>query len=75
MKIHSDVHAGITYQQCDAQRNYWKNLAKSGSCTAAPNPYPPQPYPPTYPPTYPPQPTGGGWVGGVYYPDKSGTCG
>ena len=73
MKIKSDLHAGITYAECDAQRSYWKNMVKSGYCTGY-NPYPPSPYPP-YPP-YPPQPpSGGGYVGGVYYPDRSGVCG
>jgi hypothetical protein len=73
MKIKSDVHAGITYAECDSQRAYWKNMAQSGTCTAS--------YPPTYPsyPTYPTSPTypttGGGYAGGVYYPDQSGTCG
>jgi hypothetical protein len=72
MKIKTDLHAGITYQECDAQRSYWKNMAKSGYCTGyyPPQPYPPQPYPP-----YPPQPSSGGYVGGVYYPDRSGYCG
>ena len=69
MKIKSDLHAGMTYAECDAQRNYWKNMAKSGYCTGYnPQPYPPAPYPP-YPPS------GGGYVNGVYYPDRSGTCG
>jgi hypothetical protein len=83
MKIKSDIHAGMTYEECDAQRNYWKNMAKSGSCAAYYPPatyYPPSTYyPPAtyYPPTtYPPAPTAsGGYVNGVYYPDKSGTCG
>jgi hypothetical protein len=76
MKIKSDIHAGMTYAECDSQRNYWKSMAQSGHCTGY-NPPVPYPYPP-YPP-YPPSPTypttGGGYVGGVYYPDRSGTCG
>jgi hypothetical protein len=80
MKIQSNVHAGMTYEECDAQRNYWKGMAQSGHCTGV-NPYPPYPpYPPNpYPPTpYPPTPyppSGGGYVNGVYYPDYSGYCG
>jgi hypothetical protein len=88
MKVQSNICAGITFEQCDAQRNYYKGLVQSGKCVA--NPYPPQPYPPyppqpypPYPPQpyppYPPQPTpppsGGGYVNGVWYPDRSGTCG
>ncbi len=75
MKVQSNICAGMTYEQCDAQRNYYKNLVKSGKCVV--NPYPPNPYPPypPYPPNpYPPSP-GGGYVNGVWYPDRSGTCG
>ena len=74
MKIKSDLHAGMTYQECDAQRNYWKNMAKSGHCTGY-NPQPPYPPYPPYPPNPPYPPSGGGYVGGVYYPDRSGYCG
>jgi hypothetical protein len=80
MKIQSDLHAGMSLSQCEASRNYWKGLVKSGTCVA--NPYPPYPTTPpttTYPPTYPTYPTypttGGGYVNGVYYADMSGTCG
>lgn len=76
MKIQTDLHAGMTYAQCDASRNYWKGLVKSGTCVAYPAPpYPTTPTTPTYPPTYPPTTSGGGYVGGVWYPDQSGTCG
>jgi hypothetical protein len=78
MKIKSNVHAGMTYQECDAQRNYWKKMAQSGKCNAyyPPASYPPTYYPPTYyPPTYPPTSSGGGYVNGVYYADMSGSCG
>jgi len=71
MKIKSDLHAGMTYQECDAQRSYWKNMAQSGHCTG----YNPQPPYPPYPPNPPYPPSGGGYVGGVYYPDRSGYCG
>jgi hypothetical protein len=80
MKVQSNICAGVTFEQCDAQRNYYKGLVQSGKCVA--NPYPPYPYPPNpYPPypPYPPKPTpapsGGGYVGGVWYPDRSGSCG
>ena len=83
MKIKSDIHAGMTYTECDVQRNYWKSMAQSGKCTGyyPPYPYPPTPYPPTpYPPApYPPAPYppsgSGGYVNGVYYSDMSGACG
>jgi hypothetical protein len=78
MKIKSDLHAGMTYTECDAQRNYWKSMAKSGKCNAyyPPTTYPPTTYPPTtYPPTTYPPSGSGGYVNGVYYPDYSGTCG
>jgi hypothetical protein len=67
MKIKSDLHAGMTYAECDSQRTYWKNMAQSGHCTG----YGPQPPPPYYPPT----PSGGDYVNGVWYPDMSGACG
>jgi hypothetical protein len=73
MKIQTSLRAGVTYQQCDAQRNYVKGLVKSGKCVAG-YPYPPAPYPP-YPPQPVPPPSTGGYVNGVYYPDMSGTCG
>jgi crotonobetainyl-CoA:carnitine CoA-transferase CaiB-like acyl-CoA transferase len=69
MKIKSDVHAGMTYAECDAQRNYWKSMAQSGHCTG----YGPQP--PYYPPYNPYPPSGGDYVNGVWYPDMSGACG
>ena len=84
MKIQSDLHAGMTYTECDVQRNYWKSMAQSGKCNAyyPPTNYPPTYYPPTYyppttypPTTYPPTSTGGGYVNGVYYSDMSGACG
>jgi hypothetical protein len=74
MKIRSALYAGVTFEQCDQVRNYWKQMAQSGQCI--PNPYPPTPTPPAPPPTpspYPPS-AGGGWVNGVWYPDMSGYC-
>lgn len=66
MKIKSDVRAGMTFAECDAQRNYYKRMVKSGRCDAPrPNPVPnPVPYP-----------SGGGWVNGRWVADQSGSCG
>jgi hypothetical protein len=93
MKIHSNLRAGMTFAECDDQRNYMKRAAQTGNCSALNNnvwqpsypnnlpSYPVQPsYPtnlPSYPPSYPPsQPVqGGGYYGGVWYADRSGTCG
>jgi hypothetical protein len=88
MKIHSNLRAGMTFTECDAQRNRMKRAAQTGDCSAL-NSYPTnlpsysvQPsYPtnlPSYPPAYypPSQPAqGGGYYGGVWYADRSGTCG
>jgi hypothetical protein len=88
MKIHSNLRAGMTFAECDAQRNHMKWAAQSGDCSALNSyatqlpSYPAQPsYPtnlPSYPPAYypPSQPVqGGGYYGGVWYGDRSGTCG
>jgi hypothetical protein len=88
MKIHSNLRAGMTFAECDAQRNRMKWAAQSGDCSALNSyatqlpSYPAQPsYPtnlPSYPPAYypPSQPVqGGGYYGGVWYGDRSGTCG
>jgi hypothetical protein len=74
MKIRSDIHAGTTaLEACQAERDYWKAKATYMEQIAKGPGYSPQP--PYYPPS-PSQPTsGGGYVGGVYYPDKSGVCG
>jgi len=73
MKIKTDLKAGMTFAECDAQRNYWKGLVQSGQCIY--NPYPPNPNPPNpNPPSPPPNPSGGGYVNGVWYPDRSGWC-
>lgn len=74
MKIRSDIHAGAdALRTCQKERDYWKaqaenmeRIAKSG--TPKPQPWP-QPQPQPQPPT------GGGWVGGIYYYDRSGWCG
>jgi len=75
MKIRTNIHAGDALRNCQKERDYWKAqaenmewLAKS-STPVVPKPWPqPQPLPQ-------PQPAGGGWVGGVYYSDRSGWCG
>jgi hypothetical protein len=74
MRIRTAVVAGMTFEQCDQIRNYWKGMAQSGSCYINP---PPLPSSGTTPPasSQPAYPTsGGGYVSGVYYPDKSGIC-
>lgn len=72
MKIKTNLHAGMTFEECDAQRNYWKQAAQTGNCAAIQPPKPTQPLP--TPPTTPAQPNCS-WVNGIYYPDMSGTCG
>lgn len=76
MKIRTDIHAGADpLTTCQQQRDYWKAMATKMEAiaktpvTTNPNP-PPQPTP--YPPT---PPSGGGYVGGVWYSDRSGWCG
>ena len=73
MKIKSDLRAGMTFEECDIQRDKMKAAAQAGKCSYLnpPTPYPPTK--PTYPPTTPT--TGGGYYGGVYYPDRSYSCG
>jgi hypothetical protein len=62
MKIKTDIRAGMTFEECDAQRNYWKSQAQSGYCDAYVT-YPPGYYPPGYyPPGYYPPPTGASTV-------------
>lgn len=81
MKIKSNLRAGMTFAECDAQRNYMKQAAKSGNCSALnwnpPQTSSPQPSYPTQLPSYTPvQPVaGGGYYGGVYFADQSGICG
>ena len=51
MKTKTDLRAGMTYEECEAQSNYWKSMAQSGSCPTVVYPpvvYPPQPVYPTY---------------------------
>jgi hypothetical protein len=81
MKIKSNLRAGMTFAECDAQRNYMKQAAKTGNCAALGQTVQQPSYPtqlPSYPTTsYPPSQgvAGGGYYGGVYYGDQSGICG
>jgi len=73
MKIKSDLRAGQTFAECDAQRNWYKRMVKSGRCGGVPPvPVPPNPVPNPIPN---PIPSGGGWVGGRWVSDQSGACG
>jgi hypothetical protein len=75
MKIRSDIRAGDALSDCQRQRDYWKAQAtRMEQIANGPGPSNPPTYPPTYPPTNPPT-SGGGWVGGTYYADRSGWCG
>jgi len=82
MKTRTGIHAGAAQpeaaisalQACKQQKEYWMGQAqymenRLASC------HPSYPSYPTYPtnPTYPT--TGGGYIGGVWYPDRSGLCG
>jgi hypothetical protein len=77
MKIRTNIHAGDALRNCQRQRDYWRNQAERMEQIAnAPSPRPPQPpQPPNPSPNPSPNPVGGGWVGGVYYNDRSGWCG
>jgi hypothetical protein len=82
MKIKSSIRAGMTFAECDAQRNYMKQAAQSGNCSALYSYQYPQTYYPSQSPTYPPsyyppsqQTAGGGYYAGIFYPDRSGACG
>jgi hypothetical protein len=81
MKIRSNLSAGMTFAECDQQRSWWKKqaemmevYAKSSSKTPPAGLWFPTTGTPSNP-TYPTYPTGGGYVNGVYYADKSGVCG
>jgi hypothetical protein len=70
MKIRSDIRAGDALRDCQKQRDYWKAQALRMEQIAKAPATQPTPVPPTIPPT-----SGGGYVGGVYYTDRSGWCG
>ena len=85
MKIRSNLHAGKKITACDIQLKNLQRAVDRGDCSAIggyvsqPSYYDQQSSSPTYsPPAYypPSQPVqGGGYYGGVYYADRSGTCG
>lgn len=78
MKIKTDLHAGMTYDECVTQRDWWKNQAQMmETYYHNKSNYPPaglwfpcqgQVSPP------PPPNQGGGWVDGQWVPDMSGWC-
>ena len=71
MKIRSDLRAGDALSECQKQRDYWKAQALRMEQIAKA----PAPRPTPTPPTPTPPPYGGGYVGGVFFPDRSGWCG
>ena len=80
MNIKSGLLAGMTYDQCVELREWWKDMAKNGPCVT--NPSPPTVGAPPAQPSQPPSTTAniqpacyGGYINGVYIPDRSGTCG
>ena len=81
MKTRTGIRAGAnepdaaisSLQACKQQKEYWMGKAQNMENKLA-TCHPSYPSYPTYP-TYPTTPTGGGYIGGVYYPDRSGLCG
>ncbi len=82
MKTRTGIHAGeaqteasiSALQACKQQKDYWMGQAqymenRLASCRPSYPSYPTYPTNPTYPTT------GGGYIGGVWYPDRSGLCG
>jgi hypothetical protein len=88
MKTRTGIRAGANEPEtanssldaCKQQKAYWQNQAlymenKAATCHTSYPTYPTYPSYPSYP-TYPYYPaSSGGYVGGVYYPDRSGLCG
>ncbi len=80
MKTRTDIHAGANevgipnpLAVCKQQKEYWINQYNYmqnvlANCHPSPPPVPPSPTPV-------PGPSGGGWVGGKWYADRSGICG
>lgn len=79
MRIRSNLTAGMTYEECDQQRDWWKeqaNLMESYANSSGKTPPAGLWFPTSGQPTNPTYPTtGGGYVNGVYYSDMSGVCG
>jgi len=87
MKIRTDLSAGMTFQECDQARNYWKDMAQRGHSnisppstggtvtTAVQQPVYYSQQPVYYPqqPQFQTYPSSG--TQGAYYPDRSGYCG
>ena len=72
MKIRSDIRAGDALAECQKQRDYWKAQAEyMEKIATSPAPQPPS----TTPPTTSTGGSGCGWVNGIYFADRSGTCG
>lgn len=75
MKTRTAIRAGSALSQCQSQRDYWKAQA-SRMEQIAQRPAPkPQPLPQPSPLPSPAPNQGGGYVGGVWYADRSGWCG
>ena len=78
MKIKTNVYAGMTFEECDVQRDWWKQQAElmnkyySDSSTRPPAGLW---FPCSGSTTPTPSTQGGGYVNGVWYPDMSGACG
>ena len=87
MKIRTDLSAGMTFQECDQARNYWKDMAQRGHSNISPpstggtvTTAVQQPvYYSQQPVYYPQQPQSQTYTSvgtqGAYYPDRSGYCG
>lgn len=71
MNIKSNLRAGMSFQECDYQRNYYKQAYQTGNCSVLNQPANNPGYV-TQLPSY--QPVGGDFRG-VFYPDRSGSCG
>ena len=87
MKIRTNLSAGMTFQECDQARNYWKDMAQRGHSNISPpstggtvTTAVQQPvYYSQQPVYYPQQPQSQTYPSsgslGAYYPDRSGYCG
>ena len=86
MKIRTNLSAGMTFQECDQARNYWKDMAQRGYSNISPpstggtvTTAVQQPvYYSQQPVYYPQQPQSQTYTSvgtqGAYYPDRSGYC-